>query len=82
MPRRKDPTRELSITINDEGIRDALVLWVAKYHGFSVDIKQIKMTIDEKGKISATVAQRPSPPASIAQPKTEPPAGQLEEHKS
>jgi len=60
MPRRTDPKRELSITIDDESIRDALVLWTKKYHGFDVDLKQIKLTLDDQGKVSATVARKPS----------------------
>lgn len=59
MPRRTDPKRELAITINDESIRDALVLWISKYHGFTVDMKQIKLALDDQGKVSATVARKP-----------------------
>ncbi len=58
MPRRKEPTREVSIQINDENVRDALVLWVRKYHGVDLDIKQIELQLTE-GKISATATQKP-----------------------
>ena len=60
MPRRRQPTREVSININDQNVRDALVLWVSKYHGIDLDIKHIDLTIDDKGKITATAARKPS----------------------
>jgi len=58
MPRRKEPTREVSINISDENVRDALVLWVHKYHGIDLDIKQIELRFEE-GKVTATAARKP-----------------------
>lgn len=66
MPRRKEPTREVSIHINDENVRDALKLWVHKYHGVELDIKKIKLELTE-GKVSATAAHKPAEP----EPETE-----------
>jgi hypothetical protein len=58
MPRRKEPKRELSIKIDEESIRDAMALWVEKYHGIEIDIKSIVFNTEKE--IQATATKTPA----------------------
>ena len=57
MPRRKDPKRELAITLDEESIRDAMALWVKTYHGIEIEAKKIEVSTE--GALSATFTKPP-----------------------
>jgi hypothetical protein len=60
MPRKRNPKRELAIIMDEESIRDAMALWVKKYHGIEIDAKKIEVSTD--GILSATFAKPPQEP--------------------
>jgi hypothetical protein len=47
MPRRKEPTRDIEITIGQEAMQDALSLWIQRYHGIEVDPRTIEVKTGE-----------------------------------
>lgn len=50
MPRK---TRDITIKIDEESIKDAMALWVKTYHGVEIDAKKIE--INTEGEVSAEV---------------------------
>jgi hypothetical protein len=65
MPRRTKPKRELGIIIDEESMRDAMTLWVKKFHGIEIDPR--KIIINTEDGLSATFIKKPQ-----SEPKPEP----------
>ena len=59
MPRRKDPVRNIGITLDENAVRDALSLWVRTYHGIDIESKCFEFKIDPETKsFELVIAQK------------------------
>jgi hypothetical protein len=59
MPRQRDKHRNIEITIGEDGVEEALAMWVTKYHGIDVDRKQIAVEKGQDGKLIAKITKKP-----------------------
>lgn len=70
MPRPTEPKRVLEITVGEEDLKDAVALWLQRYHQIDIKAKSIEFDLHDGKLVGVKATKKPNKPIE-AQPQPE-----------